>query len=1555
MAMRAVTPPDGAAYLKRRATVFAALAATVLLLAVPFLALARANVAPAVLNKPTNIQCGPVDNVTDRVTVRWKDESTDETDYRIERQVDAGAWAEVGSVAADAHEYTETGLNPATVYTYRVRAHRSSDNTFGAYSDVCRKPSNLDSANFRVYYRTQDCPAVDGNQVCAPDVNNASGQNEMAARVGSILEGSRTAYMDFGFKDLAFFQNAKPLPVDLTWCDGGGCAGADAYGNGRKGGIGLAPVYMGPYDPVAHTGDPSSVLVTMHEAFHQQQYTYGGVNGDPDGNWVYEGQARSIQDKACIGTTAANCISLDSEPGGVANYIGEVKGYLWNTNRSITHLSYGTAFFWTYITEKYGTLSQEPGLGMDLMERFWTAAESQRDDDGIDTLDRALQAMGHTARFRDIFKDFAVANYAKDIVNAPAKYHYTDESQPPGTYGPVHLDLDQTLGTNDQVGPVTADVVAWGARYYQVRPGASVPILNVEFRQDSVNDVYYTLLAVKGDNILKEINYTGRDFVQTLPNNQYDRVVVIVAGLDNYANFRYAFNAAQPVLNVVDPVQGRPAQAGDPNAPEKILIKVEVLSPLGGGKPVAGIGTASFTITIGAAIVPADAHISSAYVQGQYWMLIRAPQQPAAGNYDLSVSYTASLSDREVAAVSYAPLVDADNVVIVDRSGSMADASKLYSAQSAANLYVDSWRDGDMIGVVSYNQAASVDLTLRNLDSTSRQAAKDAISALTAGGSTSIGDSLIKGMNELTTRGATADPWAMVLLSDGMENTAPNISDFMSAYNTRRDNHQAVPHVYTIALGPDADRPRLQKLAGDTGGTYHYASDPEWTPPPIGVLALDSVGGLDLDLGEIYRVVGETVAAQQQIYSARGTIGYLHPMTHTITVDAASKEAIFVADWEGMFRGPLVTLYRPDGTTAAATFTDGSNGYRLWRIAAPPAGEWKLVLDQGDCLEFCAKEHLVEAALKTDLTMEVFLGLAPDQRPAGRPLPILVSLSDNEPIRNATVQAEIEDPSGQAWSLTLYDDGQHGDGIPDDGFYGNVFHQTFAVGSYVATVRAAGQSRWAGAFTRRLRASFDVSPATDSDGDSLPDWWEQENGTDPSVPDQHQDPDQDGLPNGDEYAWGTHPRDADTDDGGESDGSEANRHSDPLNPMDDLIGQPRAMAWPGVGKVWVRFTVRPEYASVDILRASSASGPFLVVAPATAPTGEWVDLTVVNGTEVCYRVVANGSAGQRSAPSEVTCTIPKADPIAPTGWVLINNGLGLTSKFDVQLTLWAEDNPVVEESQGPASPPRDSTAASTGVTQMMISNNGSFSGASWEAYQTQRSWRLLPQNDLGTVFVKYRDAAGNESLPVHATIRISDQATYGTHLPLLLNGVGADLVPLDIVVEPAAGLNPATPVVLTVVLQNHGVRSARAGFWVDLYINPPRAPERAGDIWNVVCRQSPADECLGVLGLAWQVTRELAPGETIKLTSASTDPYLAANQTRWFGRFGQQGDVQLWTYVDSWNGPDVPDGLVPESIEDNNRMGPVMMQVVSASRLDGTTPWDRGLYASIEPRPVPPK
>jgi len=1309
------------------------------------------SVAPVVeaqLNKPEDISCRNLGRATDEVGVRWKDLSDDETAYRVERRIGNGSWTEVGDIDADSTAFDDSSVDFGAANRYRVRAFRSGDGMFGPYSDVCRSPMSLDSSLFRVFYRpysAADCPPIGGRPMCVPTTTNVAGDNETAARIGSILDDSRDGLIEIGFKDLAKFDGDAPLPTDLGWCDGGGCAGANAFGDNRRGGIGLAPEFMGAYDPVTGSGDPASYLIPLHEAFHQQQYSYGGVSADPASAWVYEGQARSIQDKVCMGPSPSNCVDLDNEPGGVANYIGEVNGFLNNPNRTITTASYNSALFWTYITEQYGTTASEPELGMDFMVEFWEQSATDFDEDGIGVINKALAGLGHSERFDDVFRDFGVANYAKRLSGpaVPDKYKYVDETQPPGVYNDVALSLDEAVAIGDQVGPALTAVNPWATRYFRIRPDAGVETIDVEFKADTTDTLTYTLLAVKNDDIAMEISRTSRELIETFSNDDYDEVVVIVSGRQNLVNFRYSFNATDPVLNILDPRTGRIAIAGDPTSPEKFLIKVEVLSATGGGEPLSGLAFDDFDIEVGTEALTDSDLITSAYIQGQYWFLVRAPAQASGGLKDLTVDWNGTLIETESDAVDYKAKVDAENVLTIDRSGSMDDFGgvKLAAAKQAANLYVDSWRTGDGIGVVSFANSGSVDLGLTDWNTTSRDDAIVAIEDLMAVGATAIGDGLDDALTELVDANNTDRDWNIILISDGLETGTPEISDFVSTWEGRDDAGDKNPRVHTVALGPDADRAKLERLANDTGGTYHYASAP---------VTRGTADDVVRELAEIYRVIAATVAREQQVFSERAEIGVLDSRTHVIGIDGSVREAVIAIKWDrsaGLSNS--VTLFEPDGDNAGPP-TLSVNGHRVWRITTPEIGDWSLelnpiIINRGPTLT----PYLVEASVRADLVMQLFLGLAPSERLTGRDMPVLVSIAESAAVVGASVIATITDPAGADSALTLFDDGNHGDGAAGDGIYGNRYTQTDLPGSYILRVEAAGTGPVAGPFSRRIRSAFHMRGAVDGDGDGVPDWWEQENGTDPTVPDDDADPDDDGRTNRQEFDARTHPFDPDTDDGGEGDATDP----DPLDPADDRLPQPRAYAWAGVEQVDVRFTIDSEYTGVRVWRANSPSGPFVVTVADTPPDGQYIDSAVTNGTEYCYKVAGLGAGPVVSGLSPVTCATPSLDPIPPTGLVRINSGAPATATLEVELGLFADDNPDEREAETPGLPELPGSAPD-GPIEMKLGNRGDLDGASWQPFEPTRSWTLDPVNGLATVYAVFRDSSGNLSDVVHDTIRV---------------------------------------------------------------------------------------------------------------------------------------------------------------------------------------------------------
>jgi len=139
-----------------------------------------------------------------------------------------------------------------------------------------------------------------------------------------------------------------------------------------------------------------------------------------------------------------------------------------------------------------------------------------------------------------------------------------------------------------------------------------------------------------------------------------------------------------------------------------------------------------------------------------------------------------------------------------------------------------------------------------------------------------------------------------------------------------------------------------------------------------------------------------------------------------------------------------------------------------------------------------------------------------------------------------------------------------------------------------------------------------------------------------------------------------------------------------------------------------------------------------------ATSKSWT-LTAGEGTKTVY-VRYKDNAGHWGVSISDTIIL---ETTAPTGAISINNGAVYTDSTSVTLTLSAID--------------------SSGVSKMQFSNDG-VSFSSEEDYATSKSWALTTGDGLKTVYVQYKDNAGNSSAFISDTIILETTAPTGTIL-----------------------------------------------------------------------------------------------------------------------------------------------------------------------------------------------
>lgn len=90
------------------------------------------STVPAVPTSPASLSASATSSSS--ATVRWSDNSSDETGFKLERSGDGVTFTEIATLGAGTTSYSNTGLAARTTYYYRARAYNSNGNS--SYSNT---------------------------------------------------------------------------------------------------------------------------------------------------------------------------------------------------------------------------------------------------------------------------------------------------------------------------------------------------------------------------------------------------------------------------------------------------------------------------------------------------------------------------------------------------------------------------------------------------------------------------------------------------------------------------------------------------------------------------------------------------------------------------------------------------------------------------------------------------------------------------------------------------------------------------------------------------------------------------------------------------------------------------------------------------------------------------------------------------------------------------------------------------------------------------------------------------------------------------------------------------------------------------------------------------------------------------------------------------------------------------------------------------------------------------------------------------------------------------
>ncbi len=1194
--------------------------------------------------------------------------------------------------------------------------------------------------------------------------------------------------------------------------------------------------------------EPFTRATIGHELFHHVQYAYINFNDWPSwGAWTVEATARAMEDK----TFNDN----DSTPMNTF-YVGEVNGYLGNPNRTLMDISYTAALFWTYLMEQLGTTTAEPSRGAEVIRDFWERTRGNSPD-SVRYLRDTIANFAPGRTLEDVFLDFAVANYthSRNLSTLPAgqarRYQYVDESAAGG--GTAFANVPTTAIPNASFNTVlNSSVVRWGAQYFD----ATVDVGGCEAvgfwgkAKDNKNLAWAVVAIHSGDRVTEIYRGTGNVFYRSFINNPGDNIrqlALVVAGLNDSADFEYAIGQGQIGGSIQLPTMSRLAFVGKRDNPERFQVRLllqgpAVLSPEGFGPvSIRGLDSSAFRIELVSAANgsrhPATV-INANYVSGEYWLAVQAPAIANAADGDLyhvevcvcTRDTRCSIPLRSDNSVLYADVL-LNQMLVLDKSFSMhypepVENSKIEAARNAARLYVHAAADTDKIGLVTFsgnNSECDDDAQLvRDMVpvAPNRDDMINAINGVVEDGWTSIGDGLKKGAQRLLASVTTPrDANVLVLLSDGLENEgdlwASANSSCSPASPPVRNSFapgavNAGIRVDTIAFGPAANRELLQNIATFTRGLfYDVASDAPTPaafaaagagvgggPPPFGAPTMASLE-VPNRLANVYRTIEESTHQQDRLYFrsdrfGAGSLNFTVPVTER--AGGGIVNAVFAFNWHLAAANVDVRLFNAGG----AEINPGSAGWTIFKNNTHKTYHFQGILPPGNYRVSATAARPVQmismlsGKLVRGVDIEVNLSQVRGAPPArecqseetfdylrGLPVDVSVNLNDQRGgIAGAALEVLVENPDGSVNRLSLHDDGLHGDGAAADGLYGNRYTRTpffsrgglpdfpanppaGAAGGYTVHIRAAGKSNAGDPFERFALRSFHVyefpdfgaqNPRCDPDrdNDGLPDRWEDLYGLDKTNPaDAGEDYDLDGVSNKEEFLHGTLPFNADTDGGGESDGSEIANGRDPLYDRDDLL--PAVVDYgvvtartdlpihePQPETTILHFPVNTAYRFMEVWRTDPSWFGFERVARVDVRadrSGVYYDRRLQNGLTYLYYLVAEGESGARTPQTATFTASPTDDPLPPKGWILINQGATFTGTRNVTLQFDTSDD----------------------AKEVLISESPTFAGASWLPLVPQRNYTLInPVSGVGIaiVYAKFRDAAQNESTVYHDSIQL---------------------------------------------------------------------------------------------------------------------------------------------------------------------------------------------------------
>lgn len=258
--------------------------------------------------------------------------------------------------------------------------------------------------------------------------------------------------------------------------------------------------------------------------------------------------------------------------------------------------------------------------------------------------------------------------------------------------------------------------------------------------------------------------------------------------------------------------------------------------------------------------------------------------------------------------------------IVIDVSGSMNDDNKIVHTREALRKAMLELKDGDVVSLVTFNQAAQVLASNVVLSNATRPTLVAKVEALDAGGGTDIEDGLVAGYQEMAKFPAGIAK-RLLLLTDGRSN--------VSAVTPEQIAKEAAvgrvegARISTIGLGRDVNEALLRQVAEAGKGHYYFAENAQTLTTILReglqttVIPVARDVTLDIELGASFvfeRIHGGGAGDRAGQRSASVTLGELNVNDWRILIVELKR----VGSAGGADAMHVSGLYTPLGNQAAA-------------------------------------------------------------------------------------------------------------------------------------------------------------------------------------------------------------------------------------------------------------------------------------------------------------------------------------------------------------------------------------------------------------------------------------------------------------------------------------------------------------------------------------------------------------------------------------------------------------------------------------------------------------